>query len=254
MDLQLIQKLTILSDKLEAFLNGGPGEVIQTPLGPLMSVRGVIEEIKKTRPVQYIKDYPTTVAAGQDLLVLSEDVIRTPLGYFQKNNSGGFDKVSYSDLYDLRDIAPNPFNFDSNTFAVEQDVATVTFEPTSLKIQSTSFDIKMVARSKGVTKGIQTTTYSVHCAVKDLGSVQYSMDVVNSKIFWPREDLTVHPALSISSSNIGGKVVLAISLVSAKVGSQVQDYEYEIQLFPIDTKHVKLVKNVLGNPMNMISP
>lgn len=246
-DAQTIQRLSTLLDKVDAFVNGPEDQHVSTSNGPLKTMAGIAADVKKTRAVQFIPDYASVLLATSDATLVTGDVVRVPnVGYFQKNNVGGFDKVSYSDLYDLRDVALNPFNSDFEKYSVDQPIAEIVFDPSSIKIQNTHVKIELNAVSNGAVKHYMNIEYDIHCACKELGEhTQWVSPLLTT--LWSRNDLTTQPSLSCVYSVVGGKHVFTVSLITAKIaGVPVENYDYTVYFNKVDTKSLKVIRNTIG--------
>jgi len=112
------EKLAALVAKVDAFVNGSEGTLIQTTSGPLKTMAGLIKQLEELNYTVHVVDYPTLSAlldgASADLEEgqlgrVLYDSNTDNIGIYQKTNLGMV-KVDYADLFDLNDRLPNPLN------------------------------------------------------------------------------------------------------------------------------------------------
>lgn len=115
---QLILDFEKLNDKLNKFINGAADEYVQLDSGMVKTVAGIATAMQRFKYVQQIIDYKLyddMIAA--DLMIEDGMLIRvygdldTVNGIYRKDASNTYTKVNYSEIYDLRDQLPNPWNF-----------------------------------------------------------------------------------------------------------------------------------------------
>ena len=116
---QLINDFEKLNSKLDKFINGTKDELVQLDSGMVKTISGIAESMQRFKYVQQIIDYKLygdMVAA--DLQIEDGMLIRVygdvdPLknGIYRKDGSMVYTKINYSEIYDLRDLLPNPWNY-----------------------------------------------------------------------------------------------------------------------------------------------
>lgn len=114
---ELINELKVLNDKFDKFMNGSETDTVPVEGSDnLKSLSGIVADLKRFKYVQKVIDH----RLYQDML---DDDIEVGLivriwgdssnvnGLYKKDSTNVFHKISYSDLYDLRDFLPNPWNY-----------------------------------------------------------------------------------------------------------------------------------------------
>jgi hypothetical protein len=102
-----------LIGKISAFINGPASGTVQTTSGSIKTLAGLAQDVSTLRYSQKISDINTLANAINTLLpVMSEgDLVRiwgdvVGVNGIYQCESGALVKISYSDLYDLRDLNP----------------------------------------------------------------------------------------------------------------------------------------------------
>lgn len=120
---ELLDQLTDLNDKYDKFINGKPSDTVYINGGPsIKSLSGIAKDLKGFKYVQRVINhrlYTDMVAdtIEDGLLVRIWGDTQFINGLYLKDSSSPsiYTKVSYSDLYDLRDFLPDPWNYSSIT-------------------------------------------------------------------------------------------------------------------------------------------
>jgi hypothetical protein len=117
----LIAELAILNNKLSLFLNGSDTQTITTGSGTVKSLSGIAKDLKSFKYVQRVIDHrlysdmisSDSVNIDMGMLVRvwgDTDIIN---GMYRKDNQTVYTKIIYSDVYDLKEYMPNPWNYRS---------------------------------------------------------------------------------------------------------------------------------------------
>lgn len=125
---QLINDFERLNSKLDKFINGTKEEMVQLDSGMVKTIAGIESAMQRFKYVQMIIDYKLyddMVAA--DLQIEDGMLIRVygdtdPLknGIYRKDTTLVYTKINYSEIYDLRDMLPNPWNYAHTTLTPTQ--------------------------------------------------------------------------------------------------------------------------------------
>lgn len=112
---ELIDSFSTLNDKLNKFINGSPSETVSIEGGSnIKTISGLASDLKSFKYVQRVINHrlysdmlADTIEDGMLIRVWGNDSLN---GLYKKDGVS-YQKVSYSDLYDLRDYLPNPWNY-----------------------------------------------------------------------------------------------------------------------------------------------
>lgn len=113
----IIDQLGVLNTKFNRFINGDETVVVPTDSGGIRSIAGTTAELLRFRYVQKVIDHrlysdmvadSPNIEVGMLIRVYGDtDAIN---GLYKKTDTG-FLRVTYSDLYDLGNKLPNPWNY-----------------------------------------------------------------------------------------------------------------------------------------------
>lgn len=115
-----IAQISILNDKFNRFINGKDDDFILNDKGQVIkSIAGIQKDLKSFKYVQKVMDFQTY----SDVIV-SDSLIETEMlcrvwgdidnglnGIYRKKSTASYVKISYSDIYDLGNLLPNPWNY-----------------------------------------------------------------------------------------------------------------------------------------------
>jgi hypothetical protein len=114
----LVDELAKLNLKFKQFIEGSADVVIPVGTGGQLvkSVSGIVRDLNQFKYVQRVVDHRlyadmiahTDLEVGMLVRVWGDTTSNNGL---YKKDSGGFQKVSYQDLYDLRNFLPDPWNY-----------------------------------------------------------------------------------------------------------------------------------------------
>lgn len=192
----LVAELTRLNQKFSAFLNGGPDQTVQTESGFVKTISGIEKALERFNYVQRVIDVPTkneldmSWGAYEDgmLFRVFRDLTSTNNGLWQKQ----FDpeqevfslvKVTYSDLYDLRDINPAPWNYLNFSFTKQDfDNLNTTIVQRSIPMSTSghSETIRIEIEFKSMKKGFRGVKKVVHDYAFVLGDVDAVIATVDN--------------------------------------------------------------------------
>lgn len=117
----LVEQLSALNTKLYKFINGTSTDSVATDAGPVKTIAGIVKDLTAFHYVQRVTDFKLYQQAYDALPTFEEGMLFRIWGdtvgingLYEKqvvNGLAALVKVSYSDLYDLRDIFPPPWNY-----------------------------------------------------------------------------------------------------------------------------------------------
>lgn len=116
----LIDELAILNGKFDKFMNGDEYATIPFEGGNnIKSLSGIAKDLRSFKYVQKVINHrlyqdmvEDTIEEGMLIRVWGD---AENINGLYKKTFIGFDKSTYSDLYDLRDFLPNPWNYSNVT-------------------------------------------------------------------------------------------------------------------------------------------
>lgn len=188
--LELVAQLTQLNKQLELFIKGDADTTIATNGGLIKSIAGISRDLNQFRYVQKVIDhrlYSDMISADND--IENGMLVRiwgdNTNGIYRKNGSLDYSKVSYSDLYDLRDFLPNPWNYVHITktdVEFDQDLALFTYRlPASAdKVIGDMFEGTFrVTSSVAGNRGSYAVKFIIHLATNPSGQAIGSVSLVD---------------------------------------------------------------------------
>ena len=248
-------QITALSDKFakvvaaaHAFVNGTTSTTIATEHGIIPSLSKIAEVASQSRPVQFVEDYPTlthAIASNRPAGTVARVLTVTP-GYYQINGAGGADKISYSDLFDLRDVEQNPMNKDYIECENGHVFAQVRLPASSTNIGHAMFRFRLTSYSA-------IGNAMANCIFVD-GVVRVSTSGLTRNVGIEYGDRTTHfyvaemspPSIAWTAETIGQEHVFDFSISAALVGPVdgtrvVFTHSHCLILEAINTKKVKTI-------------
>lgn len=139
---QLVTEFAKLNASIRKFVNGTKEEIVQTDSGPIKTLSGLVDSVSKIRYTQKLVEYPTMTSA---LLAIdsieSTDVVKVDaLGLYQKDAEGQLQPISYSDIYDLKDVLPDPWNY--NQVLLQEDKTNVPVKICSFNLPTSNVQVQ----------------------------------------------------------------------------------------------------------------
>lgn len=227
-------KLANLVAKVDAFVNGGVETVVNTTSGPLKSLAATVAEIETIQYVAQCRDYNTLsdLLAGQgDILVgqvarVNIDPTTENNGFYQMQELNGLVKIQYSDLYDLNDLLPNPFNdldikFDETQTAVELPLVQARIPVSANFIQGSTFSARVEYTSDVDGDAFYfTQAYDVRVAARASGEYDKSSNTVGtSSLQLADRNPTQLPLLRVDHGVEGSVHIFTVVLVAPVQGT-----------------------------------
>lgn len=181
--LELVAQLSQLNKQLESFVKGDADTTIATNGGLIKSIAGISRDLNQFRFVQKVIDHrlysdmisdDTNIENGMLVRVWGNNGSN---GIYRKNATLDYSKVSYSDLYDLRDFLPNPWNYahitkDETEFDQDLDIMTYTMSAPAVGVLSERFEGSMLVSSSAAgNRGSYSVKFAVHLTVTPTGAV-----------------------------------------------------------------------------------
>jgi hypothetical protein len=135
----LVEELAQQNATFKTFLNGAEDDTVYLDSNrTVKTLLGTIKDLKRFQYVQKVIDHrlyndmiaaDATIAIG--LLVRVWGDVPAKVGLYRKDSAGVYTKVSYQDLYDLRDVLPDPWNYlqiKADETQTDETVALVQFQ------------------------------------------------------------------------------------------------------------------------------
>lgn len=112
----LVDELELLNDKFNKFIHGNSDELVHTDSGNIKTLSGTLKDLKSFKYIQRVINHRLYSDMVQDNLNIEIGMLiriwgDSINGLYKKDSNTVFTKVSYSDLYDLRDFLPDPWNY-----------------------------------------------------------------------------------------------------------------------------------------------
>lgn len=114
----LVDQLGIQNATFKAFLQGMPDDTVRLDDGrTIKTLTGVIRDLNRFQYVQRVIDHrlysdmvaDSTIDVGLLIRVWGDTININ--GLYQKTDVSTFNKISYQDIYDLRNFLPSPWNY-----------------------------------------------------------------------------------------------------------------------------------------------
>lgn len=160
---QIIDQLSKLNDKYKLFINGTPSQTIPVEGGPnIKSLSGIAADLKQFKYVQRVINHrlyadmvADTIENGMLIRVWGDTSVVNGLYLKDSLATSKYTKVSYSDLYDLRDFLPNPWNYsnvnkDQSEFNKDLDLCSFTVPNSAFETNTRRIDGTAVYTMDGV--------------------------------------------------------------------------------------------------------
>ena len=194
--IDILNQITVLKDKLDAFINGAVDLHIPTDSGSIKTLSGIAQTLSQSQYMQKIIDKPSVVDMNIASPLYDTGVIVRVFndpnallnGLYQKNSLGSMIKIDYTALNDLWQQLPNPYNFKVitlNSLATASPVTLASFVIDKASIISmNTFDIKydysITSPSKTGFQG--TAKISIYTADNTEGETILSSDCVKADL------------------------------------------------------------------------
>lgn len=276
----LVDELTALNAKFNLFINGDLNDTIATDAGPVKSLASLQRDITSFKYVQKIIDHKAYAdMVAENLSIETGMLIRvwgdndmSKNGVYKKVANAAFTKIIYSDIYDLRDYLPNPWNYrnikkSADQFANDINILTVTLP----NMVDKTFDEVIDGDFKGTVdfdgkRGSFYTKFKIHLAgVSD--DTRKLITLSDSSVI-ALDDLTVlaltdgvplvidgitislqnsefpdytMPALSVTSVTTINEHVFTISMAPFKVDGVNIPARLDMNLYRIDSSKYKVL-------------
>lgn len=227
----LIDELSVLNTKFDKFMNGDEYATIPVEGGNnIKSLSGITKDLRSFKYVQRVINHRLYQDMVDDLI--EEGMLIRVWGDTEeinglyKKKSIGFDKVSYSDLYDLRDFLPNPWNY--ATITKNQSEFNTGLDLCSFTVPNSAFETN-TRRLKG------TAIYTLD-GVGSRGSISFDFTIVT---------LTgdgTDPKLTILLSNLvflaidNGFSAVDVPELNVRITKGVLDTKYTVTTTPFKVR------------------
>lgn len=166
----LLQNLSNLNAQISQFVNGTASETVTTTAGQIKTLAGIeqasmavgyLQKIIDVSTVSYIISHAASYSIGQLFRVWGETVPTTN-GIYELITLTSVNKVSYADLYDLKQFVPNPFNYNSITFNEANTAAPLLITTIVQPVQSVKFTLDDFELDWTYVVSSNATYYSYH--------------------------------------------------------------------------------------------
>lgn len=218
----LIDQFTVLNQKIGLFINGPANQTVQTDAGPVKTLAGIAADAAALHYVQKIVDYRLWSQANSALGLYDTGTLfrvygdtETLSGIWEKKDNGGMAalvKVSYSDIYDLRDIIPAPwnyltFNFTKTDFDAGSTVIAQRQVQSSANGYTEQFVVEVqLSSTKLATRGVRTRKFnvSISAGAADEFVATITSDISYGNSLDPDFEALTQPTISITDVPSGG--------------------------------------------------
>lgn len=268
---KLIDDLGKLNAKFNRFINGDESVVVPTDSGGIRSVAGTVAELLRFRYVQKVIDHRLYSDMVADNANIEEGMLVRVFGdadqingLYKKTGPASFLRVVYSDLYDLGNKLPNPWNYQMITLSKLDTVDAkklLTFNhPTS----STDIFSEMLRGNITYTttepgfKGVSSRSFKLLISTGDQNTkfqtYKFGNDITND-IEGGLATLTTQPQIDVSFENTIYDHTVSIWFTPPKDanGDPVPGFA-EISFDGINRDKIKLVTGISSAPTQLDAP